>query len=110
MPNVIENIGILLPRKINGLPLKTGIYIIFCRLYHNLSHDLLNGWHPLCTKEDMQNVIADLANDLSPQTLGMTDPVSILGFSLIAPGLIIFAILLLAGSFRPRWRGYWDAV
>ena len=49
--------------------------------------------------------------NLSLQTLGMTDPLSILGISLVAPGLIIFAILFLFGGFmRPKWRGYWDAV
>jgi hypothetical protein len=58
----------------------------------------------------MQNDILQLFSDVTPQTLGMTDPVSILGLSLVAPGLIIFAILLLVGFTRPRWRGYWDAV
>lgn len=58
----------------------------------------------------MQNEISQLFSDLTPQTLGMTDPLSILGFSLLAPGLIIFAILMLVGCLKPRWRGYWDAV
>jgi hypothetical protein len=59
----------------------------------------------------MQNEISQLISNLSPQTLGMTDPLSILGVSLVAPGLIIFAILFLLGGFmRPKWRGYWDAV
>jgi hypothetical protein len=59
----------------------------------------------------MQNEITNLFNSLSPQTLGMTDPLSILGVSLVAPGVII-GVLLYVGRelFRPRWRGYWDAV
>jgi hypothetical protein len=59
----------------------------------------------------MQNDISQLFNTLSPQTLGMTDPLSILGLSLVAPGLIMFAVLFLGREInRPRWRGYWDAV
>ena len=59
----------------------------------------------------MQNEIAQLFNDLSPQTLGMTDPLSILGVSLVAPGIIMFAVLYFGRELlRPRWRGYWDAV
>jgi hypothetical protein len=58
----------------------------------------------------MQNDINQLFNSLTPQTLGMTDPLSLLGLSLLAPGLIIFTILFLLGFTRPRWRGYWDAV
>jgi hypothetical protein len=59
----------------------------------------------------MQNEIAQLFNNLSPQTLGLTDPLSILGLSLVAPGLIIGAVLYIGRElFRPRWRGYWDAV
>jgi hypothetical protein len=59
----------------------------------------------------MQNEIAQLFSNLSPQTLGLTDdPTSIMGLSLIAPGAIIFVILYLARLLRPRWRGYWDAV
>ena len=59
----------------------------------------------------MQNEISQLFSNLSPQTLGMTDPLSILGLSLFAPGLIIFTVVfLLSGFMRPKWRGYWDAV
>jgi len=58
----------------------------------------------------MQNDISQLFSDLSPQTLGMTDPLSLLGLSLLAPGLIMFTILFLASFARPKWRGYWDAV
>jgi hypothetical protein len=58
----------------------------------------------------MQNEILQMFSDLTPQTLGMTDPLSIFGLALVTPGLIIFAILLLVGCTRPRWRGYWDAV
>lgn len=59
----------------------------------------------------MQNEINQLFSNLSPQTLGLTDPLSILGLSLVAPGLIMFAILFFGHELlRPRWRGYWDAV
>lgn len=59
----------------------------------------------------MQNEIAQLFSNLTPQTLGMTDPLSLLGLSLIAPGVIIGSILYLGRELlRPRWRGYWDAV
>ena len=59
----------------------------------------------------MQTIdFSSFLSDLAPQTLGMTDPLSILGISLLAPGMIIFAILLLVGCMKPRWRGYWDAV
>jgi hypothetical protein len=59
----------------------------------------------------MQNEITSLFNSLSPQTLGLTDPLSIMGVSLIAPGLIIGAVLYFGRELlRPRWRGYWDAV
>jgi len=59
----------------------------------------------------MQNEITNLFNSLSPQTLGLTDPLSIMGVSLIAPGLIIGVVLYFGRElFRPRWRGYWDAV
>jgi hypothetical protein len=52
-----------------------------------------------------------VGTNLSLQTLGMTDPLSILGVSLVAPGLIIFIILFLFGGFmRPKWRGYWNEV
>jgi hypothetical protein len=59
----------------------------------------------------MQNTISQLFNDVLPQTLGLTDPTSILGLSLVAPGVIMFVALFLGRElFRPRWRGYWDAV
>jgi hypothetical protein len=59
----------------------------------------------------MQNIIADLCTNLSPQTLGLTDPLSIMGLSLVAPGVILFVILYGGRELlRPRWRGYWDAV
>jgi hypothetical protein len=59
----------------------------------------------------MQNDINQLFNSLTPDTLGMTDPLSILGVSLVAPGVILFVILYFGRELlRPRWRGYWDAV
>ena len=59
----------------------------------------------------MQNEINQLFNSLTPDTLGMTDPLSILGVSLVAPGVILFVILYFGRELlRPRWRGYWDAV
>lgn len=58
----------------------------------------------------MQNDYNQLLSYFAPQTLGMTDPLSILGVSLLAPGMIILAILLMIGCLKPRWRGYWDAV
>jgi len=59
----------------------------------------------------MQNDISQLFTDLCPHTMGMTDSASVLGLSLAAPGLIIFAVLFLGRELlRPRWRGYWDAV
>jgi len=59
----------------------------------------------------MQKELADLCSNLSPQTLGLTDPLSILGVSLVAPGLILFVVLYGGRELlRPRWRGYWDAV
>ncbi len=59
----------------------------------------------------MQNEISQAFSSLFPQTLGMTDTTSILGLSLAAPGLLIFIVLYLGRElFRPRWRGYWDAV
>ena len=59
----------------------------------------------------MQNEINQLFSNLSPQALGLTDPLSILGLSLVAPGLIFGAILFFGRELlRPRWRGYWDAV
>jgi hypothetical protein len=59
----------------------------------------------------MQNEINQLFTDLSPQTLGITDPLSIMGLSLVVPGVVIFVVLHLGRELmRPRWRGYWDAV
>ncbi|MCE0523322.1 MAG: hypothetical protein LV480_10475 [Methylacidiphilales bacterium] len=59
----------------------------------------------------MQNEIHQLFTTMIPQTLGMTDPMSILGLSLVAPGAIMFVILFVGRELlRPRWRGYWDAV
>ena len=59
----------------------------------------------------MQSEINQLFTNLTPQTLGMTDPLSILGVSLVVPGVVIFAVVFLGRELlRPRWRGYWDAV
>ena len=59
----------------------------------------------------MQNEITQVFSSLSSQTLGLTDPISIMGLSLVAPGLVIGTIVYFAREmFRPRWRGYWDAV
>ena len=59
----------------------------------------------------MQNEISSLFSNLSPQTLGLTDPLSIMGLYLIAPGVVIGVVLFFGREmFRPRWRGYWDAV
>jgi hypothetical protein len=59
----------------------------------------------------MQNEINQLFTSLTPDTLGMTDSLSVLGVSLVAPGIILFAILFFGRELlRPRWRGYWDAV
>ena len=59
----------------------------------------------------MQNEIAQLFSNLSPQTLGLTDPLSLLGLALLAPGVVTFVILFFGRELlRPRWRGYWDAV
>jgi hypothetical protein len=59
----------------------------------------------------MQDEIAQLFSNLSPQTLGMTDPLSLFGLYLVAPGIAMFVILFFGREFlRPRWRGYWDAV
>jgi hypothetical protein len=59
----------------------------------------------------MQNDINQLFTSVTPDTLGMTDPLSILGISLVAPGVILFVILYFGRELlRPRWRGYWDAV
>ncbi len=59
----------------------------------------------------MQNEINQLFTSLTPDTLGMTDPLSILGISLVAPGIVLFAIMYFGRELlRPRWRGYWDAV
>ena len=59
----------------------------------------------------MQNELNQLFTDLSPQTLGLTDPISLTVLSLVAPGFIMFVILYFGREIcRPRWRGYWDAV
>jgi len=59
----------------------------------------------------MQNDINQLFNSFSPDTLGMTDPLSVLGLSLVAPGVIMFVVFFFGRELmRPRWRGYWDAV
>jgi hypothetical protein len=61
----------------------------------------------------MQNEAAQLYSNVSPQALGVTDPLtlSIMVLSLIAPGLIVGAILYFGRELlRPRWRGYWDKV
>lgn len=59
----------------------------------------------------MQNEINQLFTSLTPDTLGMTDPLSLLGISLVAPGIILFVVLFFGREvMRPRWRGYWDAV
>lgn len=59
----------------------------------------------------MQNDISQLFSSVNLDTLGMTDPLSILGLSLVAPGVILFAIIFFGRELlRPRWRGYWDAV
>jgi hypothetical protein len=60
----------------------------------------------------MQNdIVSDLFNTIAPQTLGQTDSLSILGLSLVGPGVAIFAaVYVIREVFRPRWRGYWDAV
>ena len=59
----------------------------------------------------MQNDINQLFNSISPENLGMTDPLSIMGISLVAPGVILFVVLFFGREvMRPRWRGYWDAV
>jgi len=59
----------------------------------------------------MQNDFNQLFTSVTPDTLGMTDPLSILGISLVAPGVILFVILYFGRELlRPRWRGYWDAV
>jgi hypothetical protein len=59
----------------------------------------------------MQTQIARLFSDLSPQTLGLTDPLSLTVLSLVGPGAVIFVVLYFGRELlRPRWRGYWDAV
>jgi hypothetical protein len=59
----------------------------------------------------MQNEISDTFNSLLSQNLGMTDPASVFGLCLAAPGVIMFFLLFFGRQlFRPRWRGYWDAV
>ena len=76
-----------------------------------ISGNFFTGWHQHCHRSGMQNDISQLFTDLCPHTMGMTDSASVLGLSLAAPGLIIFAVLFLGRELlRPRWRGYWDAV
>jgi hypothetical protein len=58
----------------------------------------------------MQQEISQFFSFIMPQSLGTPDPLSVLGFSLLAPGIGVFTILFLASLTRPRWRGYWDAV
>jgi hypothetical protein len=59
----------------------------------------------------MQTQIAQLFSDLSPQTLGLTDPLSLTVLSLVGPGAIMFVVLYFGRELlRPRWRGDWDAV
>jgi hypothetical protein len=59
----------------------------------------------------MQNDISQLFNSLFTQNLGMTDSNSILALYLAAPGILMFiAVFFGRELFRPRWRGYWDAV
>ena len=59
----------------------------------------------------MQNEINQFFNSLSPDAFGMTDTLSVLGLSLVAPGVILFVVLYFGRELlRPRWRGYWDAV
>ena len=59
----------------------------------------------------MQNEISQLFSNLFSQNLGMTDSNSVFGLYLAAPGVIMFLILFFGRElFRPRWRGYWDAV
>jgi len=65
----------------------------------------------IAKRRGMQNEIAQLFSSVSPQTLGMTDPLSLTVISLVAPGFIMFVILFFGREIlRPRWRGYWDAV
>ena len=59
----------------------------------------------------MQNEISQLFSNLFSQNLGMTDSNSVLALYLTAPGIIMFVVLFFGRElFRPRWRGYWDAV
>ena len=59
----------------------------------------------------MQNEISQLFSNLFSQNLGMTDSNSVLALYLTAPGVIMFVVLFFGRElFRPRWRGYWDAV
>lgn len=59
----------------------------------------------------MQNEISQLFSNLSPQTLGLTDPLSLTVLSLVGPGFVTFVIVFFGRELlRPRWRGYWDAV
>jgi hypothetical protein len=59
----------------------------------------------------MQNEISQVFSSLFPQTLGMTDSASVLGLSLVAPGVLMFVVVFFGRQIlRPKWRGYWDAV
>jgi len=59
----------------------------------------------------MQDAINQLYTNLTPQALGLADPLSITVLSLVAPGFLMFVIIFFGrGLMRPRWRGYWDAV
>jgi hypothetical protein len=61
--------------------------------------------------EGMQNEISQLTTFLAPQNFGMTDPLSIMGVSLLAPGIVMFTLIYVTRQLtRARWRGYWDAV
>ena len=57
----------------------------------------------------MESEISQLFGNLSPQTRGMADPLSILNVSPAAPGLITLTLLFLLAFTRPGWGGYWNA-
>jgi hypothetical protein len=59
----------------------------------------------------MQNEISQLFSSLFSQNFGMADSNSVLALYLAAPGILMFVVLFFGRElFRPRWRGYWDAV
>lgn len=59
----------------------------------------------------MQNDINQLFSSLSPQTFGLTDPMSLTLLALLGPGAVMFTVLFFGRELlRPRWRGHWDAV